>query len=178
MEIGTTPPPLWIVRLWTRLYRLYLTVRARLPGGRYARFVALPDQCKRAVEHGEISRATALAHELLALADTYPNDWHYGNAVHHAHLTLGRVALADGNLTHARAELLEAGRTPGSPQLDSFGPNMQLARDLLEAGEREVVKQYFDLCRRFWKMGIETLDRWDQDVAEGRSPDFGPHLVY
>jgi hypothetical protein len=178
MGFRNTPPPLWLLRIWLPLYQFGLGVRARLPGGRYSRFVILPDWCKRAVEHGESTRATALAQELLALAGGYPDDWNYGNALHHGHLTLGRVALAVGDLARARAELLEAGRTPGSPQLNSFGPNMRLACDLLAVGEREVVRQYFDLCRTFWELGNEFLDRWDRDVAEGRAPNFGPNLVY
>jgi hypothetical protein len=55
---------------------------------------------------------------------------------------------------------------------------MRLACDLLAVGEREVVRQYFDLCRTFWELGNEFLDRWDRDVAEGRAPNFGPNLVY
>jgi hypothetical protein len=67
---------------------------------------------------------------------------------------------------------------PGSPQLNSFGPNMRPVRDLLAVGEREVVRQYFDLCCNFWKLCKEPLDRWDYDVADSRAPNFGPNLIY
>jgi len=62
--------------------------------------------------------------------------------------------------------------------MNSFGPNMSLARDLLEQGERDVVLQYFDLCRNFWKMGQDQLDHWTKDVKAGNMPDFGANLVY
>ena len=57
-----------------------------------------------------------------------------------------------------------------------YGPNMSLAKDLLEKGERQVVLDYFALCRRFWNYG--RLDDWSQQVKEGKIPDFGANLVY
>jgi hypothetical protein len=74
--------------------------------------------------------------------------------------------------------LRASGATTGSPTLDSFGPNMLLARDLLEAGEDEAVLAYFEQCRVFWKMGGDKLDRWSQDVKDGLLPDFGANLAY
>ena len=172
------PPPLWFLRIYLPIYHFVLDVAARLPGGRYPRFIRLADWSKRAVDRGENDRAARFAHKLLALAKSYPGDWNYGNAIHHGHLVLGRVALAAGDLEAARTELLEAGRTPGSPQLNSFGPNMRLANDLLAAGEARAVREYFDLCRNFWKMGSQHLDRWSEDIAAGRAPKFGPNLLY
>lgn len=134
------PPPLWFLRIWKRLYFAKFSVAAFLSGGRYSRFVILPEWCKRAIEHGEHERATRFATQLLEIAQTFPNDWNYGNAIHHGHLVLGRVALAVGDLETARSDLLAAGRTPGSPQLNSFGPNMRLAKDVLASSR--------GLCRR------------------------------
>jgi hypothetical protein len=68
--------------------------------------------------------------------------------------------------------MLASGRTPGSPQLNSFGPNTDLAQALLEAGDRKAVLQYLELCRRFWAHGETTLDRWATDIEAGRAPDF------
>jgi hypothetical protein len=62
--------------------------------------------------------------------------------------------------------------------MNSFGPNMSLAKDLLEKGEREVVLEYFELCRKFWKLHTGRLDDWSRDVKAGRIPDFGANLVY
>ena len=63
--------------------------------------------------------------------------------------------------------LRASGATPGSPQLNSFGPNMSLASDLLQQGETEAVLAYFELCRVFWTMGGSRLDAWTQDVLAG-----------
>lgn len=111
----------------------------------------------------------------LARVRGHESYWDYGNIVHEAHTALGRIALREGDIAEAKRQLLEAGRTPGSPQLNSYGPDMTLARDLLAKGEHEVVLDYFELCRRFWKDEAHLLDRWSQDVREGRRPDFGSH---
>ena len=78
----------------------------------------------------------------------------------------------------AKLRLLASGRTKGSPTLDSFGPNMSLAKDLLERGEREVVLEYFKLCSAFWKRGADRLDAWTAEIKQGQIPDFGANLDY
>ena len=94
-------------------------------------------------------------------------------------LVLG-LALAEGRIDEAKADLLKAGKSPGSWTMNSFGPNMSLAKDLLGKGERDVVLQYFDLCRQFWSMDMNEgkLDRWSQDVEAGKLPSFGANLEY
>jgi hypothetical protein len=88
-------------------------------------------------------------------------------------------AFERGDLSGAGAELLEAGRTPGSPQLNSFGPNMALARELLGSGQTAPVREYFSLCRRFRmpQFADPKLNEWDSDVVAGREPRFGANLV-
>jgi hypothetical protein len=55
---------------------------------------------------------------------------------------------------------------------------MSLAEELLKAGEKETVLQYFEACRKFWRMGGERLDRWTKEVKAGLAPEFGANLVY
>jgi hypothetical protein len=62
--------------------------------------------------------------------------------------------------------------------MDTFGPNMTLAKALLEKGRKETVLRYFELCRKFWKMDDGRLDRWRDAVRTGRIPDFGANLHY
>jgi hypothetical protein len=52
-------------------------------------------------------------------------------------------------LEDAKRYLIESGKSPGSPQINSFGPNMSLAEDLINKGERDVAPEYFELCRKF-----------------------------
>jgi hypothetical protein len=142
------------------------------------RFYALGEAATQSFAVGKIDDARKHAQELLALAKKFPTDWNYGNAIHDGNLVLGRIALKEGKTAAAKQYLLAAGRSPGSPQMDSFGPNMSLARDLLEKGERETVLQYFELCRKFWKMGHDRLDQWTKDVKAGQAPAFGANLLY
>jgi hypothetical protein len=103
----------------------------------------------------------------------------YGNAIFYGNMVLGRVVLSrDHKVDSAKSYLLAAGRTRGSPQLNSFGPNMSLAKDLLLAGERDTVLEFFTSCRAFWKMGPTKLDEWTAAVKSGRVPDFGANLKY
>lgn len=151
----------------------------RLTGGRHVTFLGLRDAAERALRRGQLDKTSRLAQELLDLAEQYRHDFHYGNAVHHGHRLLGEVALRRGDIGRAREELLAAGRTPGSPQLNSFGPNMRLAKALLEVGERDVVLQYFELCGVFWKHDIQgSLSGWTAAVREGRMPEFRGNLIY
>lgn len=63
----------------------------------------------------------------IELAPQFRTNWNYGNAIHDGHMVLGRVALRRGDIEAAKRELLEAGKTPESPQLNSLGPNRSLA---------------------------------------------------
>ncbi len=78
----------------------------------------------------------------------------------------------------AKTQLHAAGETPGSPQLNSFGPNMSLCADLLKRGETEAVLDYFAQCGKFWRMGKDRLDTWTKEAKSGKEPEFGANLVY
>ncbi len=143
------------------------------------RFYALDDAAKESFVAGKTEDARRYAQELMSLLPKYKGDWNYGNAVQDANLVFGRIAVREGRIEDAKRYLIEAGKSPGSPQMDSFGPNMSLAKDLLEKGERDVVLEYFELCRKFWgEMHGNQLDQWSQEVKAGKIPNFGANLVY
>ena len=142
------------------------------------RFSTGTPRARRALRRGRLDTAVRIAEETLTAAPRFMREWDYGNAVHHAHLVLGHVALARGSTDDAVKHLLEAGKTPGSPQLNSFGPNMGLARDLLVAGRKDDVLQYFDLCRASWNDRYARLDEWTETVRAGDAPEFGANLNY
>jgi hypothetical protein len=142
------------------------------------RFYALNDAAKESFVVGKIEDAQKYAQELMTLLPQFRGNWNYGNAVQDANLVLGRIAVRDGKIDDAKRYLIEAGKSPGSPQMDTFGPNMSLAKDLLEKGERQVVLEYFELCRKFWEMHDGRLDKWSQEVQDGKIPDFGANLIY
>src|SRR2546422_4049314 len=131
-----------------------------------------------ALEAGEIETAQRWARDGLNDATTATSAWSVANSVHHAHIILGRIALRAGDLAEARKHLIQASQSQGSPQLDSFGPNMMLAKELLEKGERDAVIQYFQKCASFWKDDRGQLVQWAAIVREGGIPNFGANLVY
>lgn len=142
------------------------------------RFDGLISLAEAELDANDLPHAEQHAHELLDSSSNYKKQWNYGNAIHKGNLILGRIRLRQGRIAEAKDYLLASGRTPGSPQLDSFGPNMSLAKDLLEKGERDIVLQYFDLCGKFWDMGQDKLNAWRADVEQGKTPNFGANLDY
>ncbi len=146
-----------------------------------SRIYALPDLARSALDAFEFESAANYASELLSLAKSSELPEYFrdnGNAVHYGNFVLGCVALERGDIESAKLRLLASGKTKGSPNLMSFGPNMALAKDLLERGQREVVLQYFRLCAEFWEHGAEELEDWTRQVQSGKIPDFGANLVY
>lgn len=126
----------------------------------------------------DMEKARRYATEFLQQAEQNKSNWAYGNAINHGNVILGRIALREGSLDAAKKHLLAAGTTPGSPQLNSFGPNMALAKELIEKGETETILAYFNLCANFWSMGSEKLELWAKEVTAGIAPNFGGNLNY
>jgi len=142
------------------------------------RFYPLCDAAKDSFDIGAYTNAENYAKELLVLAPKFTSNWNYGNAIHDGNMVLGRIALKEGRIDDAKARLLAAANTTGSPTLNSFGPNVSLAKDLLEKGETDTALEYFNCCRKFWRGDFGKLDQWTKDIKEGRAPDFGANLVY
>ena len=178
------PPPVPAVRspaedrYWDRRSRQALRKIARAKGDE-DRFYELSDAAGGAFYLNKDTEARAYAEELQKLAPQFKGDWNYGNAIHDSNIVLGRLALKEGRTDEAKSRLLAAARTPGSPQLNSFGPDMTLAQELLKKGERGVVLRYFQLCRVFWNdIGDDHLDQWTKEVNKGYVPDFGSNLDF
>ena len=144
----------------------------------YLRMLGLRDAAERDFGRRRYVQAEGKALELLTLAEQFSDDWDYGNAIHHGHLLLGRVALARGDLGRAVSELIAAGHTPGSPQLNSFGPNCQLALELLKAGHPAPVLEFLQLCETFWNPTCSRAAVWARQIRQGSVPNFGPNLSY
>lgn len=150
------------------------------------RFVKLSDLARLAYEAGELEKARTYAEHLLNEAPKYEGQFGYQTGVHHANIVLGRVALRSGDVASAREHLLQSARAAavfrptgfGPARLSSFGPNMSLAKEMLDRGERGAVLEYLEVCRAFWDSGQETLQNWTAQIREGKNPDFGLNLIY
>lgn len=135
----------------------------------------LDDLAEIAFDCGQWSIARKAAMKSVAEARRYRN-WYTGNAIHDGHTILGRLALADGDIKTALVHLREAAKTPGSPQLNSFGPNMILAQELLAAGERKAVISYLKACKDFWKEKSRRIDTCIERIERGEIFDL-PRVI-
>jgi tetratricopeptide (TPR) repeat protein len=132
------------------------------------RFYALTSLVEAAAEFGEYERANEVAKTLLDIAPKYQDDWNYGNAIYHANYALALVAHSRNNIQQSIDYLVKASRTPGSPQLDSFGPRFELAQQLLNQGERNAVLEYLENCSKFWENGMCV--KWIEQLKQGQEP--------
>jgi hypothetical protein len=143
-----------------------------------SKVIRLSHLAKSAFTAGEIEKARYYAEQVLQVGNEHPDDWEYRTSIHQANIVLGRIALKQKKIKLADEYLLKAGQTPGSPALNSFGPNMSLANELLKAGQKKTVLQYFELCRKFWTGLDGELDLWTKQVKAGKTPQFGSNLYY
>lgn len=175
---------------------------ARLSLGYYERWLALAppsdlnqdysrlqDLARVALEADAPEKARQYATQLLKIA-AHHREKTFGNFVHRGHSILGRLALRDGDVEAAKRHLIQAAQAPRSPQLNSYGPRMILAHELLALGEQQIVLDYMETCRKFCATSglggrLESwtnekrkaeLTRWITDVSQGRTPDFGRSL--
>jgi len=139
------------------------------------RFYSLDDMASLAFNSGDLNKAADYSNELLKMSSLYKNNWNYGNATFDAHTMLGRVALKKGDIAGAKLHLIEAGKTHGSPQLDSFGPSMDLAKELLATGETAVVIEYLESCKRFWDCDYGSLSKWIKEIKATGTTNFSPN---
>ena len=86
------------------------------------KFSIITSLAKIAYKANDRGKAEKYAKEALLMAPKFPKNWNYGNAIHNANAALGRIALAKGDIEAAKNYLIEAGKTPGSPQLNSYRP--------------------------------------------------------
>ena len=160
-----------------KAYTAYEQALQRVSGAR-ERHALLEEAARSALHAGILDKAQQYAQELLdtAVEASHAATWNFGNAVHHGNLVLGHIALLRGDLKRAEEHLIKAGKTPGSPQLNSFGPNMLLARELLRKKRPDAVIEYLRLCGVFWDR--TKTDAWIKMIEAGGIPGFGGNLRY
>jgi hypothetical protein len=105
------------------------------------------------------------------LANVYKCNWNYGNAIHDSYRILGLISLRNGNIEEAADFLSKAGKSTGSPQLDTFGPELDLADKLLAAGKDKEVISYLSDIKKFWEMDNGRIDRWIAEIERGNEPE-------
>ena len=138
-----------------------------------ADFSELTELALQAKEYGTASSLASERLNYLKSRNCKCND-----DAHRANIVLGLAAVRQGDLEGAKQFLTAAGQVGSSPALSTFGPNMQLAKELLERGERDAVVRYLKDCASFWSSGRKQLDDWTNQIARGEAPDFGANVLY
>jgi BlaR1 peptidase M56 len=121
-----------------------------------------------------LSRAAArsFAGEALSLSTRFRGTPFCGAAVHRAHLTLGLLALDDGDRPAAVDHLLRAASAPVSPEL-TYAEDVEvgeLAQRLLDAGEREAVAEALERTARVNVVRRSDLLAWARAARRGGAP--------
>lgn len=135
-----------------------------------SRFYSLGDLIESAYVANDFAKVKVLAKENFDLAEIYRCNWNYGNAIHDTNRILGWISLKNGDLNAAADYLAKAGKTTGSPQLDTFGPNLDLANELLQRGKVEAVTAYLIAIKSFWQMDNGHVDIWLSEIGQGGKP--------
>jgi tetratricopeptide (TPR) repeat protein len=146
--------------------------------GFLARFPSALEQYEKALALG-LTRILPAAAEIARLANVPDKAAAYAgqaiatgspDSVHRGNSTLGLLALDKSDIAAARRYLLASGDVRGSPVLGSFGPNMNLANELLRRGERETVVTYLQQCLVFATLQADTIKGWIAEIKQGKTP--------
>ena len=138
------------------------------------RFLALPEALRRAYAAGQLDQATAHAQALIKLIQRFAGHPRYGDAIFLAHQTLGKIALRRGDTKTAVAELYASTNNPGSDRLTHGPIPMDLARAIVDLGERKAVAHFLDRCSHF-NLERDKLIDWGVLIRKGINPDLVPY---
>ncbi|RYG70882.1 hypothetical protein EON80_06530 [bacterium] len=129
-----------------------------------------------AYKKGDTKKAAEISLQWLKqkAPDNKPMAQRDGDAVHDANQILGLVALQEKRVGDAKRFLVAAGTSPGSTTLETVGPNMHLAQDLLVLGERGIVVAYLNMVSKFW--GNISPER--RKELQKKNPDLLENIDY
>jgi len=113
----------------------------------------LPQLALAEFEAADDAAAARDAHRLLDRTNAGPYFAQIGYTV------LGRIALEHGDVAEAKADLLASIPALIQPGMN-MEPNRLLAQDLIDHGERDIVIQFLEQSREFWKNDQGAIDHY------------------
>jgi beta-lactamase regulating signal transducer with metallopeptidase domain len=158
----------------------------------YERFAMLPELAFNAHQRGEYrwstdraasdasyARSKKYAQEALALAPKFANDSDYGRVVYQATVTLGVLALREGDRKDAVRHMLAAIDVPPSHGLEAFSMSLdlRLVNELLKQGERGSVAQFLEGSARLRPAERERFLKDAAAIRSGRMPMSFQYMV-
>ncbi len=152
---------------FTEKQRAYQLRRSAIP---FFRIEPPTDLPTLALKAGRIKDAIRYSKLLLRAVPRLRRDAGLASeCTHEAHTVLGRIALIKGDVRLAKSHLQHSSNIDWSPVLNSFGPNLDLAKELLERKEIESVLRYLDRCEEFLK-NEEKIPKWRSEITAGIIP--------
>lgn len=122
---------------------------------------------------GNYAQSKIFTLQMKGNADGFDDNPGMGQMLHDYNTLMGRHLVREGRIEEAGQHLLQSLQVQPSPVMSSFGPNFELAMDLLKAGQTGVVLEYLDGCAEFWK--DEPVRIWKEKINAGRIPILNQH---
>ncbi len=114
---------------------------------------------------GDDAEAERDANLLLANATKNPNAYSAAETI------LGRIAAARGDLPEAKLRLRASVLMPNSMKNAAFQPEMTLAQDVYDSGDKDAVLQFLEASRAVWKFDRGRIDRMISFVKNAPAVD-------
>jgi tetratricopeptide (TPR) repeat protein len=133
--------------------------------GHGARFLKIAEVLYALQESSAAEQCAEVALDSLIDSERDIEDVRYNS-----HQLLGRIALRLGRISEATDHLGWSLNVSPSPVLQSFGPSLTLAQELLDVGERISVIEYLERCASFWKGKPALFEQWIAEIKEGLTP--------
>lgn len=128
---------------------------------------------KHSVAIGKLEPARKMATELVLEFADDEDSAHIGNNV------FGLLALKEKNVIKAKEHLMISVNVPLQAEKDFLKPDMELAKELLLRGEKEIVLEYLAACKKlkyfshsYTSDELEDLKRWELEIKRGKTPGF------
>jgi len=124
-----------------------------------------------AFEAGELVQAEHYARIMLSAG---PESWLYDHFHHTGNIVLGRIAVANHDIDSAKSHLMNSVMISNALNLKLQYPDVDLARELLHAGESEVTIEYFK--RLLAISDHPEIGTWIEEIRSGNDPTltYGP----
>jgi peroxiredoxin len=130
----------------------------------------LADLAKAEFEAGDDAAATRDARRVVEAAAELVkrNPFQAATMINAGNSVLGRIALAHGDVAEAQARLRASLDVAESTDFRFAGPDMTLAGDLADAGERDAVISYLESSREFWPHDRGLVDHYIKSIKAGK----------
>jgi tetratricopeptide (TPR) repeat protein len=142
----------------------------RLSQGTRDEWAVFPELCYAALFMGENESAECYAMQMLRRDPSGPSVPDANELKHHAHTVLGILAIRVGDERLACDHLLASATISRTPVLSSFGPEMDLAAELLIRGHKQAIIEFLKLCSSWWHTDDHRAERWIQEIERGCWP--------